>query len=114
MNNQDSEQLSFLLPKDEDDKKEPKINPPYDPTICGRCLCNKCSNSCEGSIFLMTREEWKNQETCFNCDDCYFYGMDNPELSQHIVKFECKNFKLMNYYVELNAKENRKNIKIVR
>lgn len=112
MNKLNSEQLSLDV-KDEVQEK-PKITPPYDATICDRCLCNKCSNSCEGSIFLMTKEEWQKQETCFNCDECYFYGMDDPKLSQHVIKFECKNFKLMNYYVELNAKRQREKLKIVR
>lgn len=108
----DSEQLS-LFEKEKAEEK-PKITPTYDATICDRCLCNQCNKSCEASIFLMTKEEWKQQETCWNCDECYFYGMDDPKLSQNVVKFECKKFKMMNYYVDLNARKQRIKLKIVK
>lgn len=43
-----------------------------------------------------------------------FYGMDDPKLSQNIVRFECDDFKMSKYYIELNAKKQREKIRIVR
>lgn len=112
MNKSDVEQLSFFIEEKEDD--EQKITPPYGASICSRCLCDKCSNSCEANMWKMTEDEWKQQDTCFNCDECYFYGMDDPSLSQNVVKFECKNFKMIKYYVDLYARKQREKLKIVR
>lgn len=54
------------------------------------------------------------EEPCWNCDECYFYGMDDPKLSQNIVRFECNDFKMSKYYLELNARKQREKIRIVR
>lgn len=115
MNNKyEVDQLTFFTKKEIEEKPKKKLTMPYDATICDSCLCNQCNKSCEASIFLMSKEEWKQQETCWNCDECYFYGMDDPKLSQNVVKFECKKFKMMNYYVDLNARKQRIKLKIVK
>lgn len=114
MNRSKPEQLSFFIEEKEYD--EPKITKPkpWGASICSECLCDKCSNSCEANMWIMTYEEWKQQKTCFNCDECYFYGMDDPSLSQNVVKFKCENFKMIKYYVDLYARKQRKKLKIVR
>lgn len=106
-----NEQLSFLEPIKEQ-KQEKYIK--YDATICNRCCCSRCKYSVE--IYpLLSIEECKQikNDSCFNCDECYYYGMDDESLSRHIVKFKCDNFQMSNYYVELEAKIKRKNFKII-
>lgn len=104
------EQLSFLEPIKKPIKKE-KI---YDATICYRCLCGKCNKNCETHVSHMDEEECLAlKEPCWNCDECYYYGMDNESLSKDIVKFECKNFEMTRYYIELRAKRKRRSLKII-
>lgn len=91
---------------------EIKTTVPYGFSICNKCLCNRCVHNCECSPGKITKEEKENNETCWNCDDCYFYGGD-IKLSQHVVKFECDNYKSLKYYIELDANRMRKNFKII-
>ncbi|AGK95389.1 hypothetical protein [Clostridium pasteurianum] len=104
------EQLSFLKPIEKAIKKQ-EI---YDATICDRCCCCKCKYSVEIYPFLTT-EECKEikEDSCFNCDECYYYGMDNENLSRNIVKFKCDKFRMSNYYSDLEAKTKRRNFKII-
>lgn len=94
------EQLSFFK---EEEKPEIKLTLFYDATICSKWLCNMCTNSCEAELGKITKKKLKQQETCFNCDECYFYGMDDPTLSQTVVKFECSNFKMLNLLCGFNC-----------
>lgn len=73
-----------------------------------------CVNNVEYENEKMTKEELQKQEPCFNCDECYFYGMDDSNLSQHAVKFECENFKMLKYYVNLYANKQRRKFKKVK
>lgn len=104
------EQLSFLKPIE----KTIKDHAIYDATICNRCCCNKCKYSVEIYPFLSV-EECKEIEddSCFKCDECYYYGTDNESLSRNIVKFKCDKFKRSNYYSELEAKTRRRKFKII-
>lgn len=104
------EQLSFLKPIEKPVRKH-EI---YDETICSRCCCSKCKYSVEIFPFLSDEEckEIKN-DSCFNCDECYYYGMDNENLSRNTVKFECDKFEMSNYYIELQVKKKRKSFKII-
>mgnify|MGYP001559687348 FL=1 len=105
MFNLKSEQLSFLKAKDHIE---------YDASICDRCLCNKCKYSVE--IYpIPTAEECEEikDKCCFNCDECFWYGMDNESLSRYKVKFECDKFEKSNYYVELEARRKRKSFKVI-
>ncbi|WP_288328386.1 hypothetical protein [uncultured Clostridium sp.] len=54
MNKSDSGQISFFA-KDECQDK-PKITPPYDATICSRCLCSQCMKNCELNVSHTTVE----------------------------------------------------------
>ena len=112
------EQISFLEPIDKP-KEKPQT---YDATICNKCLCDKCIYSV--NIYpYPTKEELeiiKSEESCFNCDDCFYYGMDNEKLSKDIVKFKCSRFKKANHYIEkerhyieLEAERRRKTFKII-
>ena len=101
--------LSIDIPKDD----EIKTTKPYNWLICNKCLCNTCVHNCECDYTKITEEEKSDDDTCWNCDECYFYGGD-PELSQNIVKFECDKYKKMKYYIELDAKKQRKKLRIVR
>lgn len=105
-----NKQLSFLEPIEKPVGKQ-KI---YNATICDRCCCNKCKYSVEIYPFLDSKEcKEINGKSCFNCDECYYYGMDNESLSRNRVKFECDKFEMSNYYVELEAKIRRRNLKII-
>lgn len=105
-----SKQLSFLeLIKEKKYEKHIK----YDATICDRCLCSKCKNNCETHIPKLSYKECLNQVPCWNCDKCYYYGMDNENLSRNIVKFQCDKFEMSDYYKELEVKRKRKSFKIV-
>lgn len=106
-----NEQLSFL--KSIQTQKHEKYTE-YDATICHRCCCNRCKYSVEIYPFL-SNEECKEikDDSCFNCDECFYYGMDNENLSRYIVKFECDKFKISNYYAELEVKRRRKSFKII-
>lgn len=105
------EQLSFLDDNQEND--EIKMTKPYGCSICSKCLCNTCVHNCECDYTKITEEEKSDDDTCWNCDECYFYGGDT-KLSQNIVKFECDKYKKMKYYIELDAKKQRKKLGIVR
>ncbi|GAA0083152.1 hypothetical protein UT300006_37820 [Clostridium sp. CTA-6] len=104
-----NEQLSFLKPIEKNVGKQ-KI---YDATICDRCCCNKCKYSVEIYPNLSDKECKTLKYSCFNCDECYFYGMDNENLSRNKVKFQCDKFEMSNYYKELEAKRKRKSFKII-
>ncbi|AIY78877.1 hypothetical protein U728_761 [Clostridium botulinum 202F] len=113
MNKSDLKQLSFFA-KDEVQEK-PKITPPYDATICDKCLCSKCMKNCETHVSNTTVEEAKTlDEPCWNCDECYFYGMDASTLSQRIVRFKCDEFKMSKYYIDLYARKQRRKLKIIK
>lgn len=104
------EQLSFLEPI----KKDIEKHEIYGATICSRCCCNKCK--CSVEIYpSLSIEECKevNEHSCFNCDECYYYGMDNEKLSRHMAKFECEKFKISNYYLEIDVKARRKKFQII-
>ena len=105
----ENEQLSFL----ETIEKPIKEHEIYDATICDRCCCNKCKYSVEISPFLSSKECKEIKDSCFNCDECYYYGMDDESLSRSIVKFECDKFEMSNYYAELKAKIKRRSFKII-
>lgn len=82
--------------------------------MCDKCLCNRCKYSVEIYPFLDVNEcEEIGEDSCFNCDECYYYGMDCENLSINKVKFECDKFKRSNYYVELEARTKRRKFKIV-
>lgn len=103
-------QISFFEIED-----KPKEKPrQYDATICGECLCDKCLYNV--NIHPYPSEEeievLKQEESCFNCDDCFYYGMDQEEL-EDLVKFKCKRFKKLGHYVELEANRRRKAFKII-
>ncbi|MCD3351233.1 hypothetical protein G8V03_09555 [Clostridium botulinum D/C] len=102
-----SEQLSFLKAKDH-------IEIEYDANICYRCLCSKCKYSVEIYPFI-DEEECKEviDKSCFNCDECYYYGMDNENLSRNKIKFECDKFEMSNYYKELEVKRRRQSFKVI-
>jgi len=71
--------------------------------ICDKCLCNKCINNVD-NVF-----KDKQNIACFNCDDCYYYGLDDDTKSKN-VKFECDNFIVANRY----AKANRSKLKLMK
>lgn len=104
------EQLSFLEPLKQVEKNYKK-HEIYNATICSRCLCDKCKSNVE-SVHL-SQEECLNQVSCFNCDECYFYGMDNERLSRHVVKFECRKYEMADYYVELRARSERGKFRVI-
>lgn len=104
-------QLSFF---EYEGKVVEKSQIQYDATICNRCLCSKCNKNCETHISHMSEEECLLQkEPCWNCDECYFYGMDDETLSKNIVKFECNKFEMTKYFMDLNAKKQRKRFKTI-
>lgn len=95
----------------------------YDATICDKCLCNKCIYSVEIYPPLTTEEKElvRAEESCWNCDDCYYYGMDNESLSKNTVKFKCSKFKKADYYTEkerrqadIRAKRRREAFKLIK
>ncbi len=112
-----SEQLSFLELKEKHIKEHKIIerHQVYDATICGRCLCSKCKYNAESRYFSENemKAAWTQYELCFNCDDCFYYGMDDDSLSKNIVRFECERFEMLDYYAELEAKRKRKSFKII-
>lgn len=108
------EQLSFLEPIKKDIKNDTEKHNFYGATICSRCCCNKCKYSVE--IYpSLTEEEYKEikDDSCFNCDECYYYGMDNKNLSRNVVKYICNKFGMSNYYLELDVRARRKSFKII-
>lgn len=106
-----NEQLSFLEPIEEL-KIEKHIK--YDATICNRCCCNKCKYSVEIYPILSNKEcEEIKDDSCFNCDECFYYGMDNESLSKNIIKFQCTEFEMSNHYAELEVKRKRKSFRII-
>lgn len=109
------EQLYFLEPIKKPVKEPIKKHKKYDATICNRCLCSRCNKNCETHVSHMNKEECLAlEEPCWNCDECYYYGMDNESLSKDIVRFECENFEMTTYFIELKAKRRRRNLKIIR
>ncbi|EHN17054.1 hypothetical protein [Clostridium sporogenes] len=105
-----NEQLSFLT----NTKETITTKNDYDLTICNKCLCDRCKYSVEIYPFLDSEEcKEVNGKSCFNCDECYYYGMDDKSLSRDKVKFKCNKFKMSNYYLELQAKIRRKSFKII-
>ena len=87
-----SEQLSFFEPI-EKEKHEKHIT--YSATICNRCCCNKCKYNVELNVALSDKEcQEIGDRSCFNCDECYYYGMDDENLSKNIIKFECNKFEI--------------------
>lgn len=107
------EQLSFF----KDEEKEKPINKPqvkYDATICDICLCGKCNKNCETHVSHMNREECLLlKEPCWNCDECYYYGMDDETLNRNIVRFECDKFEMTKYFIDLYARKQRKKLRVI-
>jgi hypothetical protein len=105
-------QLSFF---ENEGKPVDKLEMQWDATICDSvCKCSKCMKNCELHVSNTTIEEARTlDEPCWNCDECYFYGMDDETLSKNIVKFECSEFKMSKYYIDLYANKQRKNFKII-
>ena len=108
----DLEQVSFF---EHEGKPVDKLQIQWDATICYRCLCSKCMKNCEINVSNTTIEEARTlDEPCWNCDECYFYGMDDETLNKNIVRFECNEFKMSKYYIDLNARKERKKFKIIK
>jgi len=108
------EQLSFLEQIKQEIKEMKEPFKEYDASICSRCCCNRCKYSCEIYPFIDKREiEEIGDNTCFNCDDCYYYGMDNDSLSRNVVKFSCDKFEVSNYYAEVEARRRRRKFKMI-
>lgn len=104
-----NEQLSFFESIEELEKLEK-----YDATICIRCCCNKCKYSVEIYPFIDDKEcKEVGDNACFNCDECYYYGMDDGSLSMNIVKLECDKFEMSNHYKKLEVEKRRKSFKII-
>lgn len=116
------EQLSFIKPIEKIIKEPIKEPIVYDATICNKCCCDKCIYS-SGLYPPLTKQEKEDMEVddfCFNCDECFYYGMDDKNLSKDIVRFKCDKFKKANYYVErekyyieLEAERRRRNLRII-
>ena len=70
--------------------------------ICNICLCNSCINNV--NTITAIEEEIKECQPCFNCDDCYWYGMDNDKLTKN-NKSECKSYRITSHNAKL--KRNR-------
>jgi hypothetical protein len=51
---------------------------------------------------------------CWNCDDCWYYGMDNGLLRTDIVRFQCHKYKMARDYAERYAKGKRRNFKAIK
>jgi len=113
------EQLSLLEPIK---KPKPKKCIKYDATICGMCLCDKCKYNVDIYPCLSDKEcKEVGNKSCFNCDDCYYYGMEKGSLKSNNVKFECNEFEMSEYYIEsrnyhteLKAKKRRDSFKIIK
>lgn len=116
------EQISFLEPIEKPIEKNIRKSVTYDATICNKCLCDKCIYSVNIYSYP-TKEELeiiKSEDSCWNCEECYYYGMDDEKLSEDIVKFKCNRFKKANHYIEkekhyieLQAERKRKAFKII-
>ena len=106
-----AEQISFLEPIEKSLEKETHD---YDATICKRCCCNKCRKSEEIYPTINEEEYKKIKEPCFNCDECFYYGMDNKALSKDKVKFKCDKFEMSNHYAEIRARKERKKFKTIK
>lgn len=105
------EQLSFL---EHEVKQIDKLQIQLDATICNKCICRKCMKNCEINVSNTTIEEARTlDEPCWNCDECYFYGMDDETLNKNIVRFECDEFKMSKYYIDLNARKQREKFKTI-
>lgn len=104
------EQLSFLEPIEKPVKHEKT----YDATICKKCCCDKCRKSVEIYPMIDEKEYKQVKEPCFNCDECFYYGMDNKALSKKAVKFKCDKFEISNHYAELRARKERKKFKAIK
>lgn len=109
------EQLSFFQKENKPiEKLKQKPQAQYDAMICYECKCSKCMKNCETHVSNTTMEEARTlKEPCWNCDECYYYGMDDETLNKNTVKFECDEFKMSKYYIDLYAKKERKKFKIV-
>lgn len=101
------QQLYFTKPNG-----EPLKYKTYDVTICRECCCNKCKKNAESTH--VSNEECVSINPCFNCDECYYYGMDNEELDRRMVKFKCDKFEISNHYAEVRARREREKFKIIR
>lgn len=109
-----NEQLSFLESTENGIKRTVNKCKVYGASICDKCFCNRCKYSVEIYPFLDAKEcEEIGEDSCFNCDECYYYGMDDEKLSIDKVKFKCDKFEMSNYYIELQAKIKRRSFKII-
>ena len=73
--------------------------------ICNSCKCNKCTNNVDNEYYM------EGDHSCFNCDECYYYGMDNDSLSNN-HKFQCEKFKISKVDIERIAILKRKKLKL--
>lgn len=87
----------------------------YGANICFKCLCNTCVYSVEQTCNLTDEEmHMIGTKPCWNCDECWYYGMDNGLLRKDIVRFQCSKYKMTKDYVERYAKGKRRNFKIIK
>lgn len=82
--------------------------------ICQKCNCDQC-------LYNVINHPWTDEQDqqkviggnmCWNCEECYYYGRDNEELSRN-RQFNCKRFKKANYYIEKEAKQRRISFRII-
>lgn len=66
--------------------------------LCYQCLCDSCINNVD--TITSTQEERISSSPCFNCDECYWYGMDNNNLTKN-QKSKCENYRITSYKAEL-------------
>ncbi|AUM94732.1 TPA: hypothetical protein LA742_000391 [Clostridium botulinum] len=52
-------------------------------------VCKNCANN------VNNQHSNEGKISCFNCDECYYYGLDDNNLSKN-VKFEYYNFQIPN------------------
>ncbi|WP_326511365.1 hypothetical protein [Clostridium intestinale] len=108
------EQLSFLeqMEVEKLKNKDPFIE--YNANICYMCCCHRCRLSVEIDPNLKQEECDKvGDRSCWNCDECYYYGMDDNSLSMHVVKFNCDKFEMSDYYTEREAERRRRKFKMI-
>lgn len=75
--------------------------------ICDSCKCNRCTNNVDNEHYM------EGDFSCFNCDECYYYGMDDDSLSNN-HKSECQKLKISKSDIERKALLNRVKFKSVK
>lgn len=69
--------------------------------LCYKCVCSNCVRNVDSNILF---EEYSKVEACFNCDECYLYGQDNPELSIN-KKFNCEDYVISEAEAQMRRKK---------